>query len=232
MPGLPGCAYINNNCRANNKAGGTTLDSPKLPVPLPRPATFYCLHSRGREWRQPPSSFSMADKPSFSMPPYIPARSSPRSSFSTSETNGEERIKEYLRKFVRVVRFLDTNGGRDRERVKKSGSFLFSFFSLLFFLRSLLGLSKSGKVRSVARTSLLLLEIPTLFPVLSYIILFCHRSPGRCWSSSSSSSACSSSLLPMLVFCSKVFRTRNRWRARKEPQRRARTRDSHEYCPC
>lgn len=124
------------------------------------------------------------------------------------------------------------NGGRDRERVKKSGSFLFSFFSLLFFLRSLLGLSKSGKVRSVARTSLLLLEIPTLFPVLSYIILFCHRSPGRCWSSSSSSSACSSSLLPMLVFCSKVFRTRNRWRARKEPQRRARTRDSHEYCPC
>lgn len=77
MPGLPGCAYINNNCRANNKAGGTTLDSPKLPVPLPRPATFYCLHSRGREWRQPPSSFSMADKRSTdTMPPLaIAARS-------------------------------------------------------------------------------------------------------------------------------------------------------------
>lgn len=60
MLGLPGCAYINNNCRANNKAGGTTLDSPKLLVPLPEPATFYCLRSREQEWRQSPSSFSMA----------------------------------------------------------------------------------------------------------------------------------------------------------------------------
>ena len=45
MVGLPGCAYINNNCRTNNKAGGTTLDSPKLLVPLPVPATFYSLSS-------------------------------------------------------------------------------------------------------------------------------------------------------------------------------------------
>lgn len=48
-PGLLGCAYINNNCRANNKAGESTLDSPKLLVPLLWPATFYCLHSAERE---------------------------------------------------------------------------------------------------------------------------------------------------------------------------------------
>lgn len=49
MLGLPGCAYINNNCRTNNKAGGTTLDSPKLLVPLPEPAAFYCLRSSTAE---------------------------------------------------------------------------------------------------------------------------------------------------------------------------------------
>jgi len=46
--GLPGCAYINNNCRANNKPEGSTLDSPKLLVPLPRAARFYCLLSSVR----------------------------------------------------------------------------------------------------------------------------------------------------------------------------------------
>ncbi|KAL6259154.1 hypothetical protein P5V15_009075 [Pogonomyrmex californicus] len=47
---------------ANNKPEGSTLDSPKLPVPLPRAARFYCLLSSSQKWRQPPSSSSMADK--------------------------------------------------------------------------------------------------------------------------------------------------------------------------
>lgn len=51
--GLPGCAYINNNCRANNKAEGSTLDSPKLLVPLPRAARFYCLLSSVRNGGSP-----------------------------------------------------------------------------------------------------------------------------------------------------------------------------------
>lgn len=59
---MPGCAYINNNCRANNKAEGSTLDSPKLLVPLLGAARFYYLLFVGQEWRQPPSSSSMADK--------------------------------------------------------------------------------------------------------------------------------------------------------------------------
>lgn len=51
--GLPGCAYINNNCRANNKPEGSTLDSPKLLVPLPRGARFYCLLSSVRNGGSP-----------------------------------------------------------------------------------------------------------------------------------------------------------------------------------
>jgi len=51
--GLPGCAYINNNCRANNKPEGSTLDSPKLLVPLPRAARFYCLLSSVRNGGSP-----------------------------------------------------------------------------------------------------------------------------------------------------------------------------------
>lgn len=51
--GLPGCAYINNNCRANNKLEGSTLDSPKLLVPLPRAARFYCLLSSVRNGGSP-----------------------------------------------------------------------------------------------------------------------------------------------------------------------------------
>lgn len=51
--GLPGCAYINNNCRANNKPEGSALDSPKLLVPLPRAARFYCLFSSVRNGGSP-----------------------------------------------------------------------------------------------------------------------------------------------------------------------------------
>lgn len=51
--GLPGCAYINNNCRANNKPEGSALDSPKLLVPLPRGARFYCLLSSARNGGSP-----------------------------------------------------------------------------------------------------------------------------------------------------------------------------------